>query len=334
MNPLRLGVLGAAQIVNMAMIKPAATTPGVQVHGVAARERERAQKMARRFGIPKAYGSYPELLADEEIDAVYIPLPPSLHGQWATAALDAGKHVLIEKPFTANGDEAATLAAAADKSGFVVMEAFHSVYHPLIDDLREILASGTLGTPTTAYGVFSVPIPPGKSTRWNEALGGGAMMDVGCYPIRMMQSVFGSTPDVLDATALKSGGIDRAMSATLQFPDGPRATIRASIWSASFQLPRLTITGSEGRLSVSSPYHPQFGSMIRITSRSGKTKRRASRASTYTLQLGAFRDAIHTGGPPKSGLDESVAMMRVIDSIYLKAGMQAREPFAPSPASR
>lgn len=144
----------------------------------------------------------------------------------------------------------------------------------------------------------------------------------------MMQSVFGSTPDVLSASALKSGGIDRAMSAKLQFPDGPSATIKASIWSASFKLPRLTITGTEGQLSVSSPYHPQFGSTIRIRSRSGTVKQRVSRASTYTLQLAAFRDAIQQGTPLKSRLNESFAMMRVIDQIYLKAGMNPREPIA------
>ena len=326
MKSVRIGVLGAAQIVNMAMIKPAGATPGVQVDAIAAREIARAQKFSRRYGLPKAYGSYSDLLADAEVDAVYIPLPPSLHGAWTTAALDAGKHVLIEKPFTANADEAATLVARAEESGLTVMEAFHSVYHPVVDDLRELVATGTIGTPLTAHGVFSIPIPPGKSTRWNEQLGGGALMDVGCYPIRMMQSVFGSTPEVLSASALKSGGIDRAMSTTLQFPDGPSATIKASIWSASFKLPRLTITGTEGQLSVSSPYHPQFGSTIRIRSRSGTVKQRVSRASTYTLQLAAFRDAIQQGTPLKSRLNEFFAMMRVIDQIYLKAGMNPREP--------
>ena len=329
MNSLRIGVLGAAQIVSMAIVKPAIATPGVQLYAVAARDISRAQKVTRRYGIPKAYGSYAELLADAEVDAVYIPLPPSLHGAWTAAALDAGKHVLIEKPFTANADEAASLVARANQSGLVVMEAFHSVYHPLIDDLRRVLSSGTIGTPVSATGVFSVPIPPGKSTRWNLALGGGALMDVGCYPIRMMQALFGSTPEVLVATALDSGGIDRAISATLQFPGGPRASIHGSIWSASFKLPRLTVTGTEGRLSVSSPYHPQFGSTIRIHSRSGKVTRRVSRTSTYTLQLEAFRDAIQYRVSLKSGLDESLAMMRIIDEIYRKAGMQPREPFAP-----
>ena len=173
MKSVRIGVLGAAQIVNMAMIKPAGATPGVQVDAIAAREIARAQKFSRRYGLPKAYGSYSDLLADAEVDAVYIPLPPSLHGAWTTAALDAGKHVLIEKPFTANADEAATLVARAEESGLTVMEAFHSVYHPVVDDLRELVATGTIGTPLTAHGVFSIPIPPGKSTRWNEQLGGG-----------------------------------------------------------------------------------------------------------------------------------------------------------------
>ena len=236
MNPVRIGVLGAAQIVNMAIVKPAQATSGVQLHAVAARDLERAQKLSNRYGIPKAYGSYTELLADPEIDAVYVPLPPSLHGAWTSAALGVGKHVLIEKPFTANGDEAARLVARADGSGFVVMEAFHSVYHPLIDDLREVLDSGAIGTPVDAYGVFSIPIPPGKSTRWNLALGGGAVMDVGCYPIRMLQSLFGPDAEVLSASALQAGGIDRAMTATLQFAHCPRATIKGSIWSAAFEL--------------------------------------------------------------------------------------------------
>jgi predicted dehydrogenase len=328
MEPLRIGVLGAAPIVKMALLTPASATPAVVVQAVAARQLSRAQRFAARFGIPQAYGSYSDLLADEDVDAVYVPLPPSLHGTWAAAAMDAGKHVLIEKPFTSNGDDATALVARAETSGLVVMEAFHSVLHPLVDDLRQILASGTIGAPVTAYGVFSIPIPPGKSTRWDVSLGGGALMDVGCYPIRMFQSVFGSTPEVLEASALNSGGIDRAMSATLQFPDGPRASITASIWSAAFELPRLTITGTEGRLSVSGPYHPQFGSTIRIRSRSGRTKQRVSKASTYTLQLEAFRGAIQNGTPLKSGPRESLAMMRIMDAVYRKAGMQPRQPLA------
>lgn len=327
-EPLRIGVMGAASITNLAVLKPAITTPGVEVVAVAARDLSRAREFSRRYGVPKAYGSYADLLRDPEIDAVYVPLPPALHGTWAAAALDAGKHVLIEKPFTANGEEAAALVAQAAQSGLVVMEAFHSAFHPLVDDLREILAAGTIGTRVGAYGVFSIPIPPGKGIRWSETLGGGALMDVGCYPIRMMQSVFGSTPEVLDASALTSGGIDRAISATLQFPDGPRATIRASIWSPLLAMPRTTITGTDGRLSASSPYHPQYGSTIRIHSRSGTTKRRVSRVSTYAVQLEAFRDAIRFRKTPKSGLQESLAMMGVIDEIYVKAGMSPREPLA------
>src|SRR6266550_158133 len=143
---LRVGVLGAAAIAPHAVVKPAREVPGVTVVGVAARDPARAREFARRHAIPMVYDDYAALVAADDLDAVYIPLPNGLHGGWTLRALAAGKHVLCEKPFTANAEEARAVAAAAAGSGRVVMEAFHYRYHPLTERVRQLLADGVIGT--------------------------------------------------------------------------------------------------------------------------------------------------------------------------------------------
>ena len=168
MDPLRIGVLGTARISATALLEPAASVPEVTVAAVAARDRSRAVAYAHEFDIPVAYGSYDALLADPGMDAVYNPLPNSLHAPWTLAAIAAGKHVLCEKPFASNADEAARVADAAAASGLVVMEAMHYRYHPLIRRLSSLTASLGPVRPSSAGRALSSPIPAtsGTTTRW------------------------------------------------------------------------------------------------------------------------------------------------------------------------
>src|SRR3954470_8789652 len=198
--PVRLGVLGAARIVKSALLVPTRSTSGVEVTAIAARSEDRARDYARKHGIPRVHPSYDVLLADEDVDAVYIPLPASLHGLWMRRSIEAGKHVLCEKPFTANADEAGEIAALAAGTDRVVMEAFHSRLHPLWARLRQIVDSGALGEVRTARATFCAPIPPGKDIRWQVSLGGGALMDLGVYPIGLLRHLFGE-PEVVSADA-------------------------------------------------------------------------------------------------------------------------------------
>ena len=324
-STVRIGVLGAARITGLGLLAPARKVHGVRVDSIAARDFDRARSYAARHGIPRVHATYQDLIDDPSIDAVYVPLPAALHGTWTIAALEAGKHVLVEKPFTANAAEAQRVADAA--GGRVLMEAFHSLYHPLVGQVREVLDSGELGTVTSAAAWNYAPIPPGRDIRWNVALGGGALMDVGCYPVRMLQHLFGYDATVLGARASSSNDVDSVMRATLRLPGDVAATVSASMWSRRLLGSGMTITGSRGRLRVTWPFHPQVGARIRIRADRSRTVR-AIPGSSYAFQLTAFRDAIATGAPLASGPDQSIRMMRVLDDIYLAAGMAPRQPLS------
>ncbi len=207
MAPLRVGVLGAARIAPAAIVGPARRNPEVEVVAVAARHRGRAESFAAKHGIGRVVDSYEQLVSDPEVDAVYNPLPNGLHGRWTMAAVAAGKHVLCEKPFTANAEEAREVAAAAEGSGLVVMEAFHYRYHPLFARVLDLIATGAVGTVRHVEAQLCFPLLSAKDIRWDLALAGGATMDAGCYPIHMVRHLVGAEPSVTSARArLRSPG--------------------------------------------------------------------------------------------------------------------------------
>src|SRR6185437_6325825 len=217
--PLRIGVLGAARIAPMALVNPAKENAEVVVGAVAARDVSRARAFAAKHGIPKVHGGYGALIADPDLDAVYNPLPNGLHGRWTRAALAAGKHVLCEKPFTANAAEAREIAELAADSDRVVMEAFHYRYHPMTLRAEEIIASAELGPLRHVEASLCFPLPKFSDIRDDYGLAGGAMMDAGCYPVHMARTFGGPSPEVVAARAkLRDKQIDRAMTADLLFP--------------------------------------------------------------------------------------------------------------------
>ncbi|HEY5848026.1 MAG TPA: Gfo/Idh/MocA family oxidoreductase, partial [Microlunatus sp.] len=225
MSVIRIGLLGAARIAPFAVINPARRHPDVEVTAVAARELSRAQRFAARHAIPRAYGSYADLLTDPAIDAVYIGLPNALHGRWIAAAVAAGKHVLCEKPLTANADEAGSVAElVAARPDLVVMEAFHYRYHPLMERLLKIIESGELGRIERLAASFCFPVPPPGNIRWSYELAGGALMDAGVYPIHLLRTLTGAEPEVVAAEArTRRPGVDRLFRADLLFPGGTPA---------------------------------------------------------------------------------------------------------------
>jgi predicted dehydrogenase len=236
MGQLRIGVLGAARIAPKAIIEPATEGSEAEVIAVAARDPLRAKAFADKHKIGRTYQGYAELLADPEIDAVYNPLPNGLHGRWTLAALKAGKHVLCEKPFTANAEEARTVAEAAKEAGLVVMEAFHYRYHPLARRMVEVIESGELGELRSVETNVCFPLPKFSDIRYRFDLAGGALMDAGCYAVhlaRLLGGTDGSEPEVVSAVAkLRDVEVDRAMTAQLRFPAGHTAAVRCSMWSS------------------------------------------------------------------------------------------------------
>ena len=201
MNRVRIGVLGAAKIVPSALIRPARVVDEVEVAAVAARDPARADAFARKHSIGRSLPSYDALIADPDIDAIYNPLPNGLHAQWTLRAIAAGKHVLCEKPFTANAREAREVADAAAAAGVVVTEAFHYRYHPLAERMRRISHDGQLGTIREIRTSMCFPLPKFSDIRYQYDLGGGAMMDAGCYALHCMRLLAPSEPQVVRATA-------------------------------------------------------------------------------------------------------------------------------------
>jgi predicted dehydrogenase len=325
---VRIGVLGAARIAPAAVIGPARSSEDASVVAVAARDRERAAAFAGKHGIPRVLPGYRELVADPGVDAVYIPLPNGLHGRWTLAALAAGKHVLCEKPFTANAAEAALVAAAAAGSDRTVMEAFHYRYHPLARRMHEIVTSGELGELRHVEAHLCFPLPVFSNIRYNAELAGGAMMDAGCYAVHLVRMLGGGEPEVLSARALLRGAtVDRAMRARLRFPAGHTGAVHCSMWSASGLLSiSARAVGSAGEMRVFNPIGPHTLHRLRVRTAGGRRTERFARRSTYAYQLDAFTGAVLRGTPFPTTARDAVATMTVIDAIYRAAGLPVRQP--------
>ena len=325
--PLRIGILGAARIAPMALIKPAKQNCAVVVAAVAARDEARAATFAADHGIARVHPSYRDLIADPEIDAVYNPLPNGLHGRWTRAALDAGKHVLCEKPFTANAAEAREISSLATQSDRVVMEAFHYRYHPLALRVEQIIASGELGTLRHVEAAMCFPLPKFGDIRYDYSLAGGATMDAGCYAVHMVRTFGGSTPEVVSAHAkLRDPRVDRAMTAELRFAGGHTGRIRTSMWSRDLLRMSATVTGTDGQLRVLNPVVPQLFHRLTVRSADGRRVERFGRRPSYAYQLDAFVAAVTHGEPVKTTPQDAVENMTVIDAIYRAAGLPLRQP--------
>ncbi len=325
METLRLGILGAARITPMSLIKPARHVAEVTVVGVAARDQARAQAFARKHAIPRVFASYDELLADQQIDAVYIPLPNGLHEAWAIKALQAGKHVLCEKPFASNAAAAERMTEAAKQSGRVLMEAFHYRYHPLAARMREIVSSGELGELQHIEAWLCFPLLSRRDIRYNYALAGGATMDVGAYTINVLRFLAGSEPEVVRAQAtLIAPQVDRRMDAELLFPGGITGHFTASLLSRTLLRIAVRVHGTQGEMRVFNFVAPQFYHRLTVRSSQGKRTEHIKGEATYTLQLRAFVRAVTEGKPVAPDLHDSIANMRVIDAVYRQAGLDLR----------
>ncbi|GAA1929024.1 Gfo/Idh/MocA family protein [Nocardioides marmoribigeumensis] len=331
--PLRVGVLGAAKIAPKALLAPALLHPDVEVTAVAARDEATARAYAERHGIPRVLPDYEALVGDPDLDVVYNPLPMALHGRWTKAALGAGKHVLCEKPFTANGDEAAEVVAVAERTGLVVMEAFHHRYHPLVERLVELLERREIGELRSVDAWFRARINRPDDIRWKLELAGGSLMDIGTYPLHLMRTVAGE-PEVVSAEAIeRTPAVDRTMLAHLRFTDGPfhRGTVEGRM--ASAMLSRrgrgsgALVVGTQGSIRVEGFVQPTVHNRIEVVSPRGRRAKSFPRTpTTYDGQLAAFVRAVREGAPvPTDGAD-AVAQMRAIDAIYTAAGLPLRQP--------
>ena len=322
---IRIGVLGAAAIVPMALTNPARSIPEIEVIAIAARDPKRAQSFARRHHIPRVHQTYNDLLADPDIDAIYNPLPNNLHSEWTIRALIAGKHVLCEKPFASNTNEAEEMAKTAHETGLVLSEAFAYRYHPLTALVKEIISNGELGKIRHIDAKFCFLLPFTNNIRFKYELAGGALMDCGCYPVSLIRHLTEAEPTVNRAEArLFAPQVDYKMSANLSFADGRTAHLECDMLSPKLFRSILRVKGDAGRLSVFSPFQPHWFNWLTVQGNNKIYRKMVRGENSYTLQLRAFAGAIRGKAELNTNPTDAIGNMRVIDAIYEKAGLRPR----------
>jgi predicted dehydrogenase len=323
---LRIGTLGSSRISQSALIEPAASVAEVTVAAVAARDKARAEAFALRYGIPRAYGSYEDLLADPDIDAIYNPLPNSLHGPWTLRAIAAGKHVLCEKPFASNAAEAAQVADAAAASGLVVMEAMHYRYHPLTRRLTELVSGLGPVRHIQCWTSFAIAAP--DDIRYDFGLGGGALMDGGCYAIDCLRLIGGDEPSVTGALAdpvvpdPDGATADRSMAVRLAFPGGATGWFESSFTVDGEFRADVHVIGRDGQVRLDNFIFPHRGRLVATGTVTADEQ--GGGDSTYVYQLRAFAAAIATDDPVPTSAAHAVTTMRLVDDAYRAAGLRLR----------
>ncbi|MGB5265461.1 MAG: Gfo/Idh/MocA family oxidoreductase [Polyangiales bacterium] len=325
-NPVRLGILGAARIAPFAVLKHARHLDSIEVVAVAEEyhPQRHLQRYAKRHRIPLTYRSFHELLANPKIDAVYIPLPISMHADWCVKAIEAGKHVLCEKPFAANATEVERVLRAAEGTDLVVAEAMHFRYHPLVHRVRDVIRSGEIGEIEDIEATFCA-YWPFTDFRFNYETGGGGTIDMGCYPIGFIRAVTEEEPLVLEAAAGLYGTlIDRWMRARMQLPSGGQVRLLVSMRSRHLFSLSIKIRGPRGTIRIFNYVKPEVGHRLTIRSNAGVRRERVPGGSTYGTQLASFADAVRDGTQPVTTVADSLKNMRVIDAVYLASGLPVR----------
>ena len=325
MSALRIGVIGAARIAPLALVRPARRVPGAAVTAIAARDQGRARAFAAKHGIERVHATYDDVINDPDVDAIYNPLPNGLHAEWTLKAIAAGKHVLCEKPFTANAAEAERVADAADRSGLVVMEAFHYRYHELTRRIRTLVHDGSLGEITSVRAWLCFPLPKFSDIRYNFDLAGGASMDC-CYPVHALRTFGPGEPQVVSATAkrLRGGPVDRAMTAHFRYDNGAVGRSVASMWSSRLLRISLHVDGTRGTVRALNFVAPQIYNRLRVTVGGKTTRERVKGEPSYDAQLRAFLGAVADDRPFPTTARDAVVTMRLIDDVYRAAGLPPR----------
>jgi predicted dehydrogenase len=326
MSKLRIGVLSTADIAIKKVIPGMRRAARVEVVAIASRDGDQARAVAERLGIPRAHGSYDALLADPDVDAVYIPLPNHLHAEWTIAAAQAGKHVLCEKPLATNAADAERMAAACDAAGVQLMEAFMYRLHPSWIAVHELVTSGRIGRLSAVQSWFSYFNDDPANIRNIRDFGGGALYDIGCYNVNLSRMLFGSEPTRITASIERdpATGVDVLTSAILTFADGT-ATFTCGTRIETDQ--RVDIYGTTGRISIGIPFNipPDRPTRIFVTAGGDPPVAPPSEviefpaADPYGVEADAFAAAILDGTPLPFDAADAAANLRVIEGIFAAA---------------
>lgn len=327
MKKIRWGIIGCARIAKRSVI------PGIQqsetgiVAAIASRGLKKAKQTAEELNIPIAYGSYEELLADPNIDGVYIPLPNHLHKEWTIRAAEAGKHVLCEKPLAINARDAQEMVDACEKAGVVFAEAFMYRYHPRYKMIQDIIKSGEIGELRGIHGTFTFNNAKDKgNVRYNQDWGGGSLYDVGVYPISAARMLLGQEPQAATVHAFFSeehDHVDMMASGILEFNNGVALTFDCGMWAASRN--NLEIVGTEGRIEVPSAFivNQDEQDNFFVFTNDGHREVEVPRLNQYSLQADALGRSIQSGEPISFPATDAILNMKVLDAC-LKSARERR----------
>ncbi|PYV47476.1 MAG: NAD-binding protein [Acidobacteria bacterium] len=324
-NKVRWGVLSTAHFALTKAIPAMQKGEWSEVAAIASRDKSKADKSAKELGIPRAYGSYEELLADPQIEAIYNPLPNHMHVPWSVKAAEAGKHVLCEKPLSMSVAEAQQLIAARDRTGVKIGEAFMVRTHPQWLHTRELISSGRIGELRSIVGVFSYFNRDPKNIRNILEIGGGTLMDIGCYPVTTSRFIFGEEPTRVVAAFERDPDMktDRLASAILEFPSG-QAIFTCSTQLVPYQ--RTHFLGTKGRIEIEIPFNAPNDRPCRIFIDDGGnlfgenvSVQSVSTCDQYTVQGDIFSRAIRENGEVPVPLEDAIKNMAVIEAIFRSA---------------
>lgn len=309
---VKWGVLGYARIAKNSLIPAILEAGNSEFHAAASRDPEKLKECGELFGCPKLYSDYNELLEDPEIQAVYIPLPNSMHKEWAIRAMRKGKHVLCEKPIALNAAECREMIAAAEESGVWLMEAFMYRFTDLAAKVKEVLAGGEIGRVTAVSSSFRFFLDRPNTIKVNPELGGGSLYDVGCYPVSFINMITGRAPESCVSECMLENGVDLSLSGVMKYEDGLIATVSCGF--NAFRDTRTVIAGTLGVVDIPDTFSGAEGA-FRVTTASGSREIPVADTGRYKLEVEDFADAILQNRPPRMSLEDSLLNMQVIDML-------------------
>jgi xylose dehydrogenase (NAD/NADP) len=325
-NPkIRWGTISTSNIGRVAVNPAIQASKNGELVAIASRDEQRAREFASKHAIPKYYGSYGALLEDEDIDAVYIPLPNSLHYEWTIKAVERGKHVLCEKPLALNASECIEMQSAAQANQVRLMEAFMYRFHPRTEKVIELVQSGALGELRMIHSAFTFRLTRPDNIRWDPALGGGALMDVGCYCVNIGRTVTGSEPTEVSAIARwGNSGVEDQMVGRLLFENGVMAQFDCALTMERREV--YEVAGTDGYLGVSNAFLPGTGdtTIMEYRGRGDKKEHIIDGVDEYQLMVEHFTDCVIHNKPFRHSALEAASNMRVIEALYHSARMNGK----------
>ncbi|MBV9814110.1 MAG: Gfo/Idh/MocA family oxidoreductase [Acetobacteraceae bacterium] len=319
MATLRWGLLGASRVARRWLLPGLQAATDQQVHAVAARDPARARDFAAELAIPLAHDNYDALLRDPDIDIVYVGLLTASHAVWTERALDAGKHVLCEKPMAVSAGEVLRMRAAAERNRRLLLEGFAYRFHPQIARMAQAVRDGEIGPLVALDSRFTMRMPDGDGTRWDASLGGGALFDVGCYCVHVMRIATGREPLRVSARADIRRGVDATLAGVLDFGDGVLATMACSYVGAPFQ--SLTLVGRDAVLRLARP----FGSKGQeVALEIGDAVQRFPASDPTTPMVEMFGAAVRGEAALTVTPDDALAQARVLDALFASVRADGR----------